>query len=181
VETVKLLTGKDVARILNISVSLAYALMRREIPSVRFGPSVRVRPVDLEEYLQAALLVNTSVAKAEGGDFEYLPPKTERDLRMVELDDSDIEILRLQEEKVHLMGQFVPRPWKENDLVFPTTVGTSQNNCNLRKEFMHLAEKAGVIVQRFHDLRHTAASLMLKHRLVSRDKCFWLCETSTAS
>ncbi|HWR66735.1 MAG TPA: helix-turn-helix domain-containing protein [Bellilinea sp.] len=50
--TPKLLRANDVAQQLSISRSLAYQLMQRgEIPTVRFGSSVRVRECDLEEYL----------------------------------------------------------------------------------------------------------------------------------
>jgi len=48
----KLLRANEVAQRLNISRSLAYQLMQRgEIPTVRFGSSVRVRELDLEEYM----------------------------------------------------------------------------------------------------------------------------------
>ena len=47
-----LLTGNDIARILNISRSLAYQLMRRgNIQTVRFGRNVRVRPEDLNRFI----------------------------------------------------------------------------------------------------------------------------------
>ena len=47
-----LLKAGDVARILNISQSMAYILMQtRAIPVVRIGRSVRVRPSDLEAYI----------------------------------------------------------------------------------------------------------------------------------
>lgn len=50
----KLLTVHDVATILNVSRSHAYVLMQSgQIPAVRLGRSVRVRPKDLEEYIQA--------------------------------------------------------------------------------------------------------------------------------
>ena len=48
----KLLRANEVAQRLNISRTLAYQLMQRgEIPTVRFGSSVRVRELDLEEYM----------------------------------------------------------------------------------------------------------------------------------
>ncbi len=47
-----LLRCEDVARILNISRSLAYQLLQRgEIPTVRLGRTVRIRPKDLEEFI----------------------------------------------------------------------------------------------------------------------------------
>jgi excisionase family DNA binding protein len=49
-----LLTSKDVARILNISRSYAFKLMRQgDIPVVQIGRSVRVRAEDLEAFILA--------------------------------------------------------------------------------------------------------------------------------
>ena len=48
-----LLKSDDVARILNISRSMAYLLMERgDIPTVHISRAVRVRPKDLEQYIQ---------------------------------------------------------------------------------------------------------------------------------
>ncbi len=48
-----LLRGSEVARILNISRSQAYALIQRgELPSIRLGSrAVRVTPTDLEAFI----------------------------------------------------------------------------------------------------------------------------------
>jgi excisionase family DNA binding protein len=49
----KLLTLPQVAKLLQISESFAYRLAQNgEIPAVRMGRSVRVRPVDLERYIE---------------------------------------------------------------------------------------------------------------------------------
>lgn len=48
----KLLKAVDIARILNISKALAYRLIQRgEIPVVRINHAVRVKPSDLEDYV----------------------------------------------------------------------------------------------------------------------------------
>ena len=46
---------------------------------------------------------------------------------------------------------------------FPSFVGTSQHPSNLRIDFNRTLEAAGLPKIRFHDLRHTAASLMQNH------------------
>ena len=52
----KLLRGKDVANILNISKAFAYELMAAgKIPTVRLGRSVRVRPQDLDKYIETSV------------------------------------------------------------------------------------------------------------------------------
>jgi len=49
----KLLNVNDMAEILQVSKAHAYTLIRRgEIPSIHIGRSIRVRPVDLEEYIE---------------------------------------------------------------------------------------------------------------------------------
>ncbi len=48
-----LLKAADVARVLNISVPMAYRLMQRgEIPTVRIGTAVRVKPCDLQAFIE---------------------------------------------------------------------------------------------------------------------------------
>lgn len=48
----RLLRPEDVASILNVSRSYAYTLLQTgELPAVRLGRSVRVRPQDLENYI----------------------------------------------------------------------------------------------------------------------------------
>ena len=51
-----LLKAKDIMRILNVSKTTAYRLMREEIPCLHFGPGiVRVRVKDLEKYINSHL------------------------------------------------------------------------------------------------------------------------------
>jgi integrase len=52
--------------------------------------------------------------------------------------------------------------WQETGLVFTNTVGGSLTPTNVRfRSFRPLLKKAGLSVIRFHDLRHTAATLLL--------------------
>lgn len=53
-----LLRAQDVARVLNISRSLAYRLLDTgQIPTVRIGKAVRVKPQDLEEFINRSCTV----------------------------------------------------------------------------------------------------------------------------
>jgi integrase len=55
--------------------------------------------------------------------------------------------------------------WQEHDLVFPSAVGTPIGSDRITHEFPALARKAGMPVNRLHDCRHTAASIMLSLRI----------------
>ena len=53
--------------------------------------------------------------------------------------------------------------WRGNDwdLVFTTTVGTPLDGIAVTRKFQALLEAAGLPRQRFHDLRHACASLLI--------------------
>ena len=69
--------------------------------------------------------------------------------------------------KVHKAGQNAERLkagnlWRDNDLVFCTYIGKPLDFRNLATaSFKPLLEKAGLPDIRFHDLRHTCATLLL--------------------
>jgi integrase len=58
--------------------------------------------------------------------------------------------------------------WVDSDLVFTSTVGTVIEPRNLKRFFDELIAKARVRRIRFHDLRHTCASLLLAQNVPAR-------------
>jgi integrase len=53
--------------------------------------------------------------------------------------------------------------WVEHGLVFTNSIGGPIIHSNLRRNYLQLLKDAGLPHIRFHDLRHTAASLLLNH------------------
>ncbi len=54
--------------------------------------------------------------------------------------------------------------WQESDLVFTSRVGTPLDPDNfIHRSFKPLLRRAGLPEMRFHDLRHTFATLMLSN------------------
>lgn len=49
--------------------------------------------------------------------------------------------------------------WQEHDLVFPSTIGTPLEPRNVTRHLHQLCKEAGLPRERFHNLRHTAASI----------------------
>lgn len=86
--------------------------------------------------------------------------KTEKSRRSIAIPEIAIDALKehWETQKLIKAGR---RDWVENNLVFPTSKGTPMTARNLIREFHALLEKAGLPKIRFHDLRHTSATLLL--------------------
>jgi integrase len=84
---------------------------------------------------------------------------------VISLGEKTIAILREHRDKQYNERLFVGDKWQENDLIFPTPIGTPQDCANVLKAYKRCLEKAGLPDLRFHDLRHTAATLMLQQEI----------------
>jgi integrase len=92
-------------------------------------------------------------------------PKTDSGRRMIRLTRTAVEALR-----AHYARQLRERvrlgdAWHDHTLVFPSMVGTPLEGPNLLRTYYRVVAKAGLPRIRFHDLRHTAATLLLLQRV----------------
>ena len=115
------------------------------------------------DWKKRTLLVQRQLKRQFEGQDYYAQPKTKNSRRAVLLGPTVIELL-----KIHLVNQEDERKkagarWQENGLIFPTPIGTPKNQSNLYREFKEFLAKANLPQIRFHDLRHTAATLLLNH------------------
>src|SRR5688572_20255069 len=110
---------------------------------------------------QGTLRVGRALVR-EGGRHTLGETKTRRGRRQINLTPRTVNALKDHrkkqlEEKVKLAGLY-----KDHGLIFASGVGTPINPENLVKRyFKPLLEKAGLPEVRFHDLRHTCATLLL--------------------
>lgn len=109
------------------------------------------------------LYIKRQVQRVPGQGWKFIEPKTKSGRRSIMLGESTLQILREQllQQQVHKTK--AGDRWQENNLMFPSSVGTPLNPSNLRLDFIRTLETSGLPRIRFHDLRHTAASLMLNH------------------
>jgi integrase len=119
---------------------------------------LRWREVDLE---RGTLAITGTLQRTAAG-LVISETKTARSRRQVELSAVAVDALRrhraAQTERRLLAG----REWNDHGLVFPSTLGKPQDGSHLLYgQFHPLLKKAGLPLIRFHDLRHTAATLML--------------------
>lgn len=100
------------------------------------------------------------------GRFHFGEPKSEKGRRRIDLPQEATKALRAHLEKqmdeIHHLGD----RYEDRGLVFTTATGAPINPSNLRQRSLAgLLEKAGLRKIRFHDLRHTCATLMLSRNI----------------
>jgi integrase len=119
--------------------------------------ALRWREVDLDH---ANLSVTATAQRSLRLGVLVAEPKTARSRRRIALAATAVDALR-----GHSATQAAQRlraaEWADLDLVFPNGVGRHQEIPRLLKDFRRLLTKAGLSRIRFHDPRHTAATLML--------------------
>lgn len=107
--------------------------------------------------LQGDKLHITRQIDTEGRELPYT--KTDAGRRVVKLDAELLTSWRAHRAAQQAEGH--QEAWKPDGLLFPTTEGTPFEASNLRRLFKSVLAAAGLPDMRFHDLRHTAASLMI--------------------
>jgi len=107
--------------------------------------------------------VRGSLQQMRDGELKIVEPKTLRSRRQVTLTATALHALRRHRTRQAKERLRVGAAWLDDDLVFPNPVGGPMAaNHLLRQNFYPLLAKAELPKIRFHDLRHTAATLLLE-------------------
>jgi integrase len=115
--------------------------------------------IDLDRSL---LQVRRTLSSTKGGDPIFSSPKTAKGSRSVKLTANATQALKMHRERQLQEREALVGLWQEHDLVFPMRLGTPMSRHNLvNRSFKPLLRRAGLPDIRFHDLRHTCATLML--------------------
>jgi len=159
----KVLTDTQVRNLLLVSRGTRYeALLQLAVTvGLRQGEILGLKWSDLD-WNTRHLQIQRQVQSVKGKGKVFSEPKSAAGKRLVVLGSGTIEVLRAHWKRQQQERQFVGDRWRENDLMFPTTIGTPGDKYNLLKVFKAFLQKAGLPDIRFHDLRHTAATLMLQ-------------------
>jgi integrase len=115
------------------------------------------------DWVKQILRIERQLERSDSETVRFTPPKTKLGRRTISLGDQTIEVLQRWNDKQNEERKAVGESWKEHGLMFTSKVGTPIHYRNLLRDFKLLLQKAGLPEIRFHDLRHTAASLMLNH------------------
>jgi integrase len=132
-------------------VAVTAGLRRGELQGLRWDD------LDLEA---GTLQVRRSLSEPKGG-YIFEAPKSGkgRNIRLTQRATAAlIRHRKRQLEERMERGQL----WQDHGLVFPSTIGTPLLGGNLNRSFKATLRRAGLPEIRFHDLRHTCATLLLR-------------------
>lgn len=131
---------------------------------MRLGELLALRWKDVE--LDACVLrVTATLKRDKENQWAWAEPKTRRSRRQIALSPIAVAALR-----AHHLRQYEERlklglAWTDYGLVFATEAGTPLYGGNVYRAFQRLQVRAGLPTIRFHDLRHTCATMLLSARV----------------
>jgi integrase len=133
-------------------LALLTGMRRGEILGLRWAD------VDLDT---GALSVRRTLSRGTSSRLEVGEPKTGAGRRRVALPPSVVESLRRHRVRQLELRLVAGPAYEDQDLVFTNETGRPIHPNSLALRFRRLIERAGVPPIRFHDLRHTCATLLL--------------------
>jgi integrase len=136
-------------------LAVTLGLRQGEVLGLRWGD------VDLDG---ATLRVERSLQRIDGA-LVAKEPKTNRSRRTLALPRSLVAALRAHRDRQAFEATAAGGRWADSGYVFVTQVGTPIDPDNLSKRYKALLKAAGLRDQRFHDLRHAAATPLIAEGL----------------
>ncbi|MCJ7701342.1 MAG: site-specific integrase [Anaerolineales bacterium] len=115
------------------------------------------------DWEKCTIQVKRQVRHFKGGSYTFTGPKSRSGFRTIILGKHALDVLEQHLKAQLKMKGALGDDWIDLNLIFASNTGTPITASNLRRGFRKLLKESGLPKIRFHDLRHTAASLMLNH------------------
>jgi integrase len=135
-----------------LTLALATGMRRGELLGLRW------QDIDFEV---GCLHVRHSVGRVGRYGMIKSEPKTQRGRRKIMLPAFVLEALRQHQQQQHAAREEAGSDWQEKDIVFAGRNGKYFDLNGLDYHFKRLLKSAGLPNIRFHDLRHSAATILL--------------------
>jgi integrase len=133
------------------SVALALGLRQGEALGLRWN--------DID-FTAGTLRVSNQIQRIDGR-LTLVPPKTEKSRRTLVMPSMIAEQLREHEKRQVAEKLWAGSKWQENGLVFPNRIGQPTQARRVIEQFHQALAQSGLRRIRFHDLRHSCATLLL--------------------
>ncbi|GCF06864.1 tyrosine-type recombinase/integrase [Dictyobacter arantiisoli] len=159
---VKVLNPTEAKRLIEAADGhrLKFLLILAITTGMRRGELLALRWSDID-FDQHILQVQRTVNRLGKYGFVENPPKTKSGRRRIVLSSVAIDALRGQQKMQDDARALAGDQWEEHGLVFANIYGRFMDPNRVGELFHGLLKKAGLPAMRFHDLRHSAATILL--------------------
>jgi len=131
------------------------------VTGLRQGELLGLKWSDLD-WTSRRIQVQRQVQRRKGDGLVFCEPKSASGRRVIVLGKSTIGKLREHKNSQLKERILLGEKWQDYDLIFPSPIGTPLDPSNVLKAYKNCLKRAGLPNLRFHDLRHSAATLMLQ-------------------
>lgn len=163
---IKPLDAAEVRRLLSAAAQSRFeaAIYLAVLTGLRLGELLTLRWADLELEGKAVVRVRGSLQRVRG-ELMLVEPKTRESVRDVALGHLGVDALRRHRARQAEERLAAGPAWEDHGLAFPNARGRPMApDYFVRGEFRRVVAQAGLPRMRFHDLRHTFATLQLDNR-----------------
>lgn len=128
---------------------------------VRLGEALGLRWEDVD-LTRGRITIRRALQRHRGKGLVFVEPKTQRSRRTIHLAHGTISALQRHKRGVQAQERLHAGPaWQEHNLVFATEIGRPLDGGQVNARFHRALDGANLPDLRVHDLRHTAATLLL--------------------
>ncbi|MER6091732.1 tyrosine-type recombinase/integrase [Streptomyces bluensis] len=106
--------------------------------------------------------IRHSLQRTHTGGLTHLPTKTRASERRIALPTECIRSLKEHRAQQDRERETAGSDWRDSELVFTTPTGRPLDPANLTRRFRSFLDRPGLRRIRFHDLRHSTATLLLE-------------------
>ncbi|MGW0086563.1 tyrosine-type recombinase/integrase [Streptomyces sp. NPDC003393] len=106
--------------------------------------------------------IRRSLQRTRTGGLTHLPTKTRASERRIALPTECVHSLKEHSGRQDKERETAGPDWSDSGLVFTTSTGRPLDPANLTRRFRSFLDRAGLRRIRFHDLRHSTATLLLE-------------------
>ncbi|MFD5259431.1 tyrosine-type recombinase/integrase [Bacillus wiedmannii] len=149
--------SKKIKRLTRCYISFVMAVLTGMRQGEIMG--LRWKDIDFENNVIYVRQTLTQTARIKEG------AKNNASIRNVHIPIKLVEELKLHQKRIIEEKKYYQRDYNDHDLIICTRDGRPIIPRNCRKEFYHLTKKLGLPKIRFHDLRHTHATMLIQQNV----------------
>lgn len=156
------LTSEQAMKLLEVARSsrIETLLLMAITTGMRQGELLALRWSDID-FDQGIVFVRRTVARITGRGHVESEPKTTSSRRRIVLPAVTLQALKDHQQRQEQIRSKLGDKWHEQGLVFAGRYGRYLHTASLAKTLNRLLAQAGLPHMRFHDLRHSAATILL--------------------